>query len=100
MSGWPPPSAPAAKPPRSPRSDLLTRGILIWSQIGSFSLACDRVDQFQAGAGIDELGRVEVFQQVCNGAIGPRVRHRMNMHSQYLLLHIRQDVGLRAKQIA
>ena len=82
-------------------SDLLMIcGILMWSRVRGLSFAGDRVDESQAGAGIGELGRVEMFQQMGDCAVGPRVRHRMDMHSQYLLLEIRHQVGLGAKQIA
>ena len=33
-------------------------------------------------------------------AVGPRVRHRMDLHPQYPLLEIREQVGLGAEQIA
>ncbi len=81
-------------------SDLLICGILIWSQVRGFGLAGDRVDESQVGARIGELGRVEMLQQMSDRAVGPRVRHRMDLHTQYPLLQIRQQVGLGAKQIA
>ena len=35
----------------------------MWGQVGRFGLTGDRVDESQIGAGIGELGRVEMFQQ-------------------------------------
>jgi len=70
----------------------------MWSQVRVFGFAGDRVDKLQAGAGIGELGRVELFQQMSDCAVGPRVRHWMDMDSQYLLLHIRQQIGLGANR--
>ena len=84
----------------SAASDLLICGILLWNRVRGLGFAGERVDKSQAGARIGELGRVEMFQQVSDREVGPRVRHRMDMHTQYLLLHIRQQVGLEAKQIA
>ena len=81
-------------------SDLLICGILMWGQVGRFGLTGDRVDESQIGAGIGELGRVEMFQQMSDCAVGPRVRHRMDVHTQDPLLQIGHQVGLRAKQIA
>src|SRR5208337_83341 len=63
-----------------PGSDLLICGILMWGQVGRFGLTGDRVDESQIGAGIGELGRVEMFQQMSDCAVGPRVRHRMDVH--------------------
>ena len=80
--------------------DLLICGILMWGQVGRFGLTGDRVDESQIGAGIGELGRVEMFQQMSDYAVGPRVRHRMDVHTQDPLLQIGHQVGLRAKQIA
>ena len=71
----------------------------MWGRTWALSLAGDRVDESQLGARIGELGRVEVLQQVRDCSVGPRVRHRMDLHSQYLLLQIRQQVGLGAKQV-
>ncbi len=42
----------APRPPSA--SGLLICGILTWSEFRSFSLACDRVDKLQPGAGIGE----------------------------------------------
>ena len=72
----------------------------MWGQVGRFGLTGDRVDESQIGAGIGELGRVEMFQQMSDCAVGPRVRHRMDVHTQDPLLQIGHQVGLRAKQIA
>ena len=44
---------------RKATSDLLIRGILIWSQVQLFRLTFDRVEESQVGAGIRELGRVQ-----------------------------------------
>jgi len=46
----------------------------MWSQVRRFGLAGDRVDKSQVGARIGELGRVEMLQQMCDCAVGPRVR--------------------------
>src|SRR5271157_5025739 len=81
-------------------SDLLICGILLWNRVRGFGFAGDRVHELQLGAGIGELGRVEMFQQVCDCAVGTRVRHWMDLYTQYSLLQIRQQVGLGAKQIA
>ena len=81
-------------------SDLLICRILMWGQVGRFGLTGDRVDESQIGDGIGELGRVEMFQQMSDCAVGPRVRHRMDVHTQDPLLQIGHQVGLRAKQIA
>ena len=81
-------------------SDLLICGILMWHRVRRFGFAGERVDESQVGARIGELGRVEMFQQMSDCEVGPRVRHRMDMHTQNLLLHIRQQVGLGAIQIA
>ena len=72
----------------------------MWGQVGRFGLTGDRVDESQIRAGIGELGRVEMFQQMSDCAVGPRVRHRMDVHAQDPLFHIGHQVGLRAKQIA
>ncbi len=53
----------------------------------------------QIGARIGELGDVEMVQQMGNRAVGPRVRHRMDLHTQDSLCQIRHQVGLGAKQI-
>src|SRR5271157_2394160 len=81
-------------------SDLLICGILLWNRVRGFGFAGDRVHELQLGAGIGELGRVEMLQQVCDCAVGTRVRHWMDLYTQYSLLQIRQQVGLGAKQIA
>jgi hypothetical protein len=60
-------------------SELLTCGILIWCRIRFFGEARDRVEQFQTGSGIGELGCVEMFQQILDRSVGTRVRHRMNL---------------------
>ena len=60
-------------------SDLLICGILMWSRFWRFGLTGDRVNESQIGARIGELGRVEVFQQMSDCAVGQRVRHRMDM---------------------
>ena len=75
-------------------SDLLIRGILIWDRDRGFGLAADRVHESQIGARICELGRVEVLQQMSDCAVGPRVRHRMDLHPQHAFLQIRGQVGL------
>ena len=72
----------------------------MWNRVRGFGFAGDRVHELQLGAGIGELGRVEMFQQVCDCAVGTRVRHWMDLYTQYSLLQIRQQVGLGAKQIA
>src|SRR5271157_98987 len=69
-------------------SDLLTCGILMWGRTWALGLASDRVDESQLGARIGELGRVEVLQQVRDRSVGPRVRHRMDLHAQDPLLEI------------
>ena len=61
----------------------------MWGRTWALGLAGDRVDESQLGARIGELGRVEVLQQVRDRSVGPRVRHRMDLHAQYLLLEIR-----------
>src|SRR5271157_1762126 len=71
-----------------PASDLLTCGILMWGRTWALGLASDRVDESQLGARIGELGRVEVLQQVRDRSVGPRVRHRMDLHAQDPLLEI------------
>ncbi|MGO9549559.1 hypothetical protein, partial [Mycobacterium sp.] len=71
-------------------SDLLICGILIWSQTRRFGVAGDRIDELQIGGWIGELGRVEMRESVSNRTIGPRVRHRMDLHAKYSLLQIRQ----------
>src|SRR5882724_3198526 len=55
--------------PKPPGSDLLICGILMWGQLGGFGFASDRVDQSQLGAGIGVLRRVEMVQQVRDGAV-------------------------------
>ena len=69
-------------------SDLLICGILLWNRVRGFGFAGDRVHELQLGAGIGELGRVEMFQQVCDYAVGTRVRHWMDLYTQYSLLQI------------
>ena len=71
----------------------------MWGRTWALGLAGDRVDESQLSARIGELGRVEVLQQVRDRSVGPRVRHRMDLHAQDLLLQIRQQVGLGAKQV-
>ena len=91
---------PAGRMSGSRSSDLLICGILMWSQIRGFRLTDDRVDQPQIGAWIGKLPGVEMLQQMSNRAIGSRVRHRMDLHTQYPLFHVRHQVGLGLKQIA
>src|SRR5271157_1629491 len=78
----------------APISDLLICGILMWGQVRRFGLTGDRVDESQIGARIGELGRVKMFQQMRDCAVGPRVRHRMDVHAQDPLFHIGHQVGL------
>ena len=56
-------------------SDLLICGNLIWSQLRILDPACNRVDQLQVGAGIYELGRIEMFQQMSDRTVGLRGSH-------------------------
>lgn len=56
----------------------------MWDLVRSFDFACERVDELQARTGIVELGRIEMFQQMGDHAVGPGVRHRMSMHSQHV----------------
>ena len=80
-------------PGRKIGPDLLICGILMWGQVGRFGLTGDRVDESQIGAGIGELGRVEMFQQMSDCAVGPRVRHRMDVHTQDPLLSVTVSEG-------
>jgi hypothetical protein len=69
-------------------------------RVRTVGLARDREDESQFRARVCELGCVEMLQQMSNRSVGAWVRHRMNLHTQKTPLHVRQLVGLRAKQIA
>ena len=90
----------AAQRPGTRGSDLLTCGILIWCRSRQLGVPDDRIVESQVRARIREGRSVEMLQQIGDSTVRPRVRHRVDVHTQYPPFQIGHQVGLGAKQVA
>ena len=75
-------------------SGLLIPGKIPWPQFGRRGDSGERVGESERGAGIRELGRIEVLQQVANGSIQTRIREGMHPHPKLPGSLVRQEVCL------